>query len=185
MTDSDHASNLMPPAAPTLLQPVLPGQNSERVALYLNALRQQFEPKDTIEEWWLNDLAHLTARIEHMRTTSRGFYLSRLHQTLDEQSQYESAFSQEQFEELTTMAETDFELEGEANALQSSLYNRLLGLATGGNLDKLRILDDLEKGLLRERDRVFAQFEKRRRDQVMAAVRTIESQTVRRLPSGE
>ena len=155
--------------------PDLTGWNQGRAETLQQLLVEELAPKDAIERLWLSDIAHLTARLEHMRLMQRGYYLQLLHSRLDSILGHSlSDFNQDELEILEAMAERDFNFADDANPEDLDLYGRFLSVAIAPNLERIKRLDDLEKGLLWDRDRVFAQFEKRRRSQIIDAVEVLE-----------
>lgn len=163
--------------------PDLPGAHQGRARALQQLLVAELEPRDAIERLWLSDVAHMTARLEHLRMLQCGFYLQVLHSRVKRETDLlPDQFTTSERKILADMAADGFALDDDADPADLDLYNRFLSYAIEPNLNRIKLLDDLERGMLRERDRVFAQFEKRRRSQVIEAVRELE-QPVPVLPS--
>jgi hypothetical protein len=169
-------------------RPALPGQDPGRVEAILELLTQELQPTGMIEQLWLADIAYLTARIEYFRAGLRGFYagLQRAEiapRYIDEmlipfspaydRSGHDAA--ERRREELRALQVNDFQPEPGKTHLDDSRFTHMLGQIIGENLAIIQRLDDTEQRLLRERDRMIAQFDRRRRNAVRDAVENAEA----------
>jgi hypothetical protein len=159
-------------------RPALPGQDPGRVEAILALLTQELQPTGMIEQLWLADIAYLTARIEYFRAGLRGFYAEMQRADLGP-SMYRSRFDEDHYygerEELSALQDSDFQPEPGNTHLDDPAFTRQLGHIIGKNLPIVQRLDDTEQRLLRERDRMIAQFDRRRRNAVRDAVKNAEA----------
>lgn len=153
--------------APLFARPRLPGQHPEHSDRILAHLRRECGPRDFIEELWLADVAWLTARIDYFRAALAGLYDLQLRQKRRDHARANGEwFSAGKIEALAEI-EQDDPMRADGTALAGEpVFQRLLGMTTLHELDTLGKLAVLEQLLGRERDRVLAQFERRRREQV-------------------
>lgn len=162
---------------------VLPGADQARADAILAALEREFEPRDCIEGLWLRDIAFIASRLEHWRVLTREFHLGLMRTYVQkafadiEYRPGNGPFDSDEMMVVEEMARNGFVLAEDADEERINLYFRLQAAAIEPFLDKLKLLDDQEKGLLRERDRLIAQFDKRRRDRVIDAVRRVDVQS--------
>jgi hypothetical protein len=149
--------------------------NDDTVQKLFNALSKQFEPQDILEEIWLHDIARITADIEIFRVIERSVQYHCLREKLG-QLRRDATLSESQVE---TASRGIYQLTiGEAGA---SEMPELSTLAVAGMLNELQIrkiaaIADVIQKLQRERDRIYAQFERKRRPLVIASVKTVEAQ---------
>jgi hypothetical protein len=159
-------------------RPVLPGQDPGRVETLVVMLSLEFQPSGMIEQLWLEDIAYLTARIEYFRAGLRGFYAevqradigASVHRSRFERDAYEG-----ERQELSELQANDFQPEYGKTHLDDPTFTRHLGYVIGSNLAMIQRLDDTEQRLLRERDRMIAQFDRRRRNAVRDAIESAEA----------
>ena len=181
MTDATKSA---PPIGHQMIaQPALPGVSNDRVAAIFATLCAEFVPTDLLETWWLNDVAHLTARIEHLRLAVRGFYRRRMKSMISDFYTSDVKFDEDGMARAEALCDSDFSLRAEPDAQTAAVLERLMGLVLAEDNASIRVFDDLERGLLRERDRVFAQFEKRRRQKVIEVVAAVEAPKGALLPA--
>lgn len=151
-------------------RPVLPGQDSGRGEAIYAALCQDFAPKDAIEDCWLSDIAHLMARIEYLRTCVRGYFALQMNTLSDLHSTFHTAFSDDEQDLIAKLADRDFVCRPNEKQSVIDLRDRYLGYVYKKHSREIQVFDDMERNLLRERDRVIAHFERRRRDQLEIAL---------------
>ena len=164
-------------------RPALPGQDPGRVEQLLGQLAQELMPRDAIERLWLADIAYLTVRIEYFRAGLRGYYAARQRAHLNP-DQIETNFTDlfpstdssigDERRELRGFEGDDFEPQPGETHLDEPAFTRMLGRVIEANLETIVRLNEVETRLLRERDRVIIQFDRRRRDAVRAAVENAE-----------
>jgi hypothetical protein len=92
-------------------------------------------------------------------------------------------FDEDGMARAEALCDSDFSLRTEPDAQTAAVLERLMGLVLAEDNASIRVFDDLERGLLRERDRVFAQFEKRRRQKVIEVVAAVEAPKGALLPA--
>jgi hypothetical protein len=167
----------------TRLSPQNLDADDDTVQKLFNALSKQFEPQDILEEIWLHDIARITADIEIFRVVERSVQYHCLREKLG-QLRRDATLSESQVE---TASRGIYQLTiGEAGA---SEMPGLSTLAVAGMLNELQIrkiaaIADVIQKLQRERDRIYAQFERKRRPLVIASVKTVEAQMSSPNPTG-
>ena len=181
---TQQTSGSVPPSTPgSADRPALPGQDPGRVEQLLWQLAQELMPRDAIEQLWLADIAYLTVRIEYFRAAIRGYYAARQRAHINpyricidigELSEPTEFSADEEREELRGLEDDDFEPQPGKSHLDEPAFTRMLGRVVAANLETIVRLDEVETRLLRERDRVIAQFDRRRRDAVRSAVEDAE-----------
>ena len=179
-----QASGSVPPSTPgSADRPALPGQDPGRVEQLLGQLAQEHTPRDAIERLWLADIAYLTVRIEYFRAGLRGYYVAcqrahlnpgQVYMDLDGLFERTDFSADEEREELRGLEDDDFEPQPGKTHLDEPAFTRMLGRVVAANLETIVRLDEVETRLLRERDRVIVQFDRRRRDAVRAAIENAE-----------
>ncbi len=159
----------------TQLSPDSAKASEDTVQKLFNALSVHFAPQDILEEIWLHDVARITSTIEVFRLVERTV-------------QYSSM--RNRFEQLTKTGAIPKEHQ---NSAQRGIYDLTIGgpgaskmpsaatLKVAGALSEIDIrkaasIEDVIQKLQRERDRIYAQFERKRRPLVMASVKTVEAQ---------
>lgn len=168
----------------TRLSPQNLEADDDTVQKLFNALSKQFEPQDILEEIWLHDIARITADIEIFRVVERSVQYHCLREKLG-QLRRGATLSESQAE---TASRGIYQLTiGEAGA---SEMPGLSTLAVAGMLNELQIrkiaaIADVIHKLQRERDRIYAQFERKRRPLVIASVKTVEAQMSSPNPTGK
>ena len=163
---AEHEEDKLSPAvlAAMARRPALPGQDPGRVEEILDSLRQELSAKHVVEGIWLADIAYLTARIEFVRVSISAFQRSRLHS----EAEMKGGRSTEH------MLVSAFIPPPGATYLDDRAFGKLLGEVVWDHLAVIDQLDALEIRLLRERDRMIAQFERRRRSALEAAIAQVE-----------
>ena len=179
-----QASGTLPLSIPgSADRPALPGQDPVRVEQLLGQLAQELVPRDAIERIWLADIAYLTVRIEYFRAGLRGYYAacqrdhlnpSQNYIDLDEMCERTDSSIDDERQHLRGLEDDDFAPQPGETRLDDPAFTRMLGRVVEANLGTIARLDQVETLLLRERDRVIAQFDRRRRDAVRAAVENVE-----------
>jgi hypothetical protein len=164
------------------VQPAAPGLPPAQVAALYDALALELEPAGAIEECWLNDVAQLTLRIEALRLVTHNFYVTRMMVLARDERFMLSTFGINEVEFLRECAGKRFDSALKLDDRGRECVSRLMGVAFAHNIEKFKMLEDTERALLRERDRIVAQFERRRRDKLMLTVRAADASTRPGLP---
>lgn len=172
-TQRDHAFSSQ--------HPQLPGQAPGHSAALLTELRRHYAPQDVIEEMWLRDIAWQMAKIDYFRTATAGLHDYALRAIQPGLASTAMANDSTAIGEL--MAK-DWRLKNGTPGVLTPAFQRLLGFVTNARLQNLGQLATLEQMMVRERDRIIAQFERRRREQLHDTVRMVEAKAVNAAPAG-
>jgi len=144
------------------------------IALYvLDLLIQDFAPQDTLEELWMSDIAKITANIQKFRAIEQSITLNQMlnniHNRHDEREFLrKNSFSVKVFAERLSMSQPHWKHLTDGPAL------RIAANLSEGDIRQLAAINDLIMKLQRERDRIFAQFERKRRPLIEVAVKKVE-----------
>ena len=169
----------------TAQRPALPGQDPGRVEAIYDLLCGQLHPSDVIEQMWLADIAYLTARIEYFRAALSGYYAGRLAGEddlvgLDEGTRVIQRAAREfvlsaRRDNPNIWPELQYSPELSPLTPGDPAYTQKLGQVIDENLDTIVKLDEAEIRLLRERDRLIAQFDRRRHTAVRDAIESAQA----------
>lgn len=159
----------------------MPGQDPERLEEIFRDLCRHFRPQDPIEYMWVNDVAVITSRIEFLRRCHRAATLVSLRRELARNARYSDDLSVQEIECARVDVYEDFYDLGDHSRSYSNPENlpivRLMGATSMGALGREEDFMGLEFTALRERDRIIAQIGKKRRDDMVAAVRVIDAES--------
>ncbi len=155
---------------------------NDTVQKLFNALSAHFEPQDILEEIWLHDIARITANIEIFRVIERTLQYHGMHERL------------EYLAKTFSMSATD------ARAAQSGIYELTIspnggttmpdlptilvaGAIGEAQLQKIASISDTIQKLQKERDRIYAQFDRKRQPLIIASVKRAEEQENKASPN--
>jgi hypothetical protein len=144
------------------------------IALYvLDLLIEDFAPQDTLEELWMSDIAKITANIQKFRAIEQSItlnqMLNKIHNRHDEREFLQkNSFSVKVFAERLSMNKPHWKHGTDGPAL------RIAANLSEGDIRQLAAINDLIIKLQRERDRIFAQFGRKRRPLIEVAVKKVE-----------
>ncbi len=138
------------------------GQDPKRRVEIETQLFEDFKPKDVLEEIWLSEIAVLTTTIEYYRRleVSINFaYLEKhgVRELLDEEKELAAALGK-------TLDRPD-------GHLSSPRFRKALGKLSEHQLKQINMVIDMINKLRRERERIYNQFERKRRPALINAVR--------------
>ena len=138
------------------------GQDPKRRVEIETQLFQDFKPKDVLEEIWLSDIAGLTAAMEYYRRleVSINFAYIEKHgvrELLDQEQALAKASGQK--------------LDRPDGHLSSPKFRKALGKLNQHELKQINAVIDMVNKLRRERDRIYNQFERKRRPALINAVK--------------
>ena len=138
------------------------GQDPKRRVEIETQLFQDFKPKDVLEEIWLSEIAVLTTTIEYYRRleVSINFaYLEKhgVRELLEEEKELAAALGK-------TLDRPD-------GHLSSPRFRKALGKLSEHQLKQINMVIDMINKLRRERERIYNQFERKRRPALIHAVR--------------
>ena len=172
----------------------LPGQDAEDLGWLHDTLQKECKPRNLIERQWIYDLAMLMGRIAYLRQARKGIALANQRKfaqsIITPQAGSDEAmrrkthhlfpdkppkYSLEDAALLQQMVDRGFKPNAQPTMREHELSAHLSGRDFQENLTVYVQLDALEQDLLRERDRIIAQFDRRRRNDVAGAVIVIES----------
>lgn len=141
------------------------GQNPKRRADLEAKLIADFEPKDVLEEIWLSEIATLTVTIEYYR------YLEvYLNYALANKKGLETDYEDERRLEIMSASEGKKPMTYHM-PLQRPCFKKALGEFNDADLKKINTVIDMITKLRRERERIYNQFERKRRPALINAVR--------------
>ena len=142
------------------------GQDPKRRAEIEAQLFDDFKPKDVLEEIWLSEIAALTTTIEYYRRLEVAINFSYLdnhgvHQLLDEE------------EANAGIRGKKFDRQGDL--LSGTSFRKTLGKLSQYQLKQINTVIDMINKLRRERERIYNQFERKRRPALINAVKYQET----------
>ena len=138
------------------------GQDPKRRREIEAQLFEDFEPKDVLEEIWLSDIAALTTTIEYYRRLEVSINFSRL----------EKHGVKELLKEENDLAASRGEkLERQGGHFNSPSFLKAMGSLNDNDLKKINTVIDMINKLRRERERIYNQFERKRRPALVNAVK--------------
>lgn len=139
------------------------GQDPKRRGQLEDQLFADFKPKDVLEEIWLSDIATLTASIEYFRKMEVCLNLQILEQNnITELLEFEKYMNEENGEKSDHIY------------LDSKSFEIAMGSLTATDLKNVNTMIDLINNLRRERDRIFHNFDRKRRPTLIQAVKVSE-----------
>lgn len=140
-----------------------------------SALSESFAPQDILEEIWLHDVARITSSIEIFRVIERSVQYQSLVSRLDYLVKIRSIP-----ESLRDFAHTDlYELTlgvAGGSKMPNGVAIEVAGSLNDSEISKVASIADIIQKLQRERDRIYAQFDRKRRPLVIASVNKVETQ---------
>lgn len=139
------------------------------------ALSAHFEPKDILEEIWLHDIARITSSIEVFRLVERSVQYSSMKNRLDNFVRTGAIHASRG--EAANKGIYNLTIGGPgASKLPDAAILKVAGALSEIDIRKAAAIADVIQKLQRERDRIYAQFERKRRPLVVASVKTVEAQ---------
>ncbi len=144
------------------------GQDPKRRVEIEAQLFQDFKPKDVLEEIWLSEIAALTTTIEYYRRleVSINFTYLENHGVLEllDQEEVDAAKYGEKLDRL-------------GDLISGTGFRKALGKLSQYQLKQINSVIDMINKLRRERERIYNQFERKRRPALINAVKYQEIQT--------
>lgn len=142
------------------------GQDPKRRLEIEAKLFQDFEPKDVLEEIWLSDIAMLTATIEYYRhlEAAINYKLLSNHNLPKMLAEADAVAEVEASGRKKALAD-------DSDLLGSASFRRAMGQLTENDLKKIDTIISLINKLRRERERVYNQFDRKRRPTIINAVK--------------
>jgi hypothetical protein len=132
-----------------------PGEDDVRLMDIERQLFSAFKPEDILEEIWLSEIASLTSSIEYYR----------------ELEIFKNQAIVEKFEPIDT---SDGLAAGFLLAKNPFHIKRILGFFDQDDIKHLASIIDITAKLRRERERIYLQFERKRRALVINVVNEVE-----------
>lgn len=138
------------------------GQDPKRRSEIEAKLFEDFQPKDVLEEIWLSEIAVLTATIEyyrHLEISINFAYLEKhgVRELLDKEQELATALGKK--------------LDRPGDHFSSPRFRNALGKLNQHELKQINTVIDMINKLRRERERIYNQFERKRRPAVINAVK--------------
>jgi hypothetical protein len=163
----------------------LPGHNAHREAALRLELTASFKPHDTGEMLWVHDIAYCTAGMEvtaaqiaalqrrHVaRACSAALSEARPASELGGSHTFE--YSPQERQWLQALADGEFTAAYNHTLLNNATFASLLGSVSKGDIETLRMLQQLLHDERKERDRIINQLERRRRNAMRDAIELAE-----------
>lgn len=169
-------------AEPTKLKDVFtqlssenPEASNDAVQKLFTALSAHFEPQDILEEIWMYDIARITSQIEVFRIVERSMEYQSLLERLDYMIKIGKL--SKDFRSVAHDGIYDLTIGGFGGSkMPNAVALEVTGTLSEINIRKSAAIADVIQKLQRERDRIYAQFERKRRPLVIASVKTVEAQ---------
>lgn len=164
---------------PVTLKDVLPrlasggGYDPDTVQKLFEALSAHFSPQDILEEIWLHDIAEITSNIQVFRVIDRSLQLQSMTERLDKlmiSGAFDEAEAAEAEKGILDLTFGTHSASGEFDLTTL----KVVGGISPANIGKIASTADVIQKLQRERDRIYAQFERKRRPLVIASVKMVE-----------
>jgi hypothetical protein len=163
----------------------LPGHNAHRETALRLELTASFKPQDTGEMLWVHDIAYCTTGMEV--TAAQIAALQRRHlawacsAALSETppaselgGSHTFEYSPQEREWLQAFADGEFTASYNHTLLNDATFASLLGSVSKGDIETLRMLQQLLHDERKERDRIINQLERRRRNAMRDAIELAE-----------
>ncbi len=136
-------------------------------------LVEDFKPDGLLEELWMYDIARITMNIEKFRTIERSVMLNQMLQKIESQTGRNSILKDykvyfEMHAEHIAFSKPHLKLPTEQDSF------KVVANLSEEDIRKLAAINDLISKQQRERDRIYAQFERKRRPLIEAAVTKFE-----------
>jgi hypothetical protein len=158
----------------------MPGQDPDRCEEIFRELCDHFKPSDPIECMWVNDVASLTSRIEFTRNCHRAATVVSLRREFANNLRFTGDIALYERDEVRAQIYSEQCDDGLPPAppvtQDSSPLMRLLGAVSMGSLRREEDFMGLEFAAMRERDRIISQIARKRREDMIAAVKVIDMQ---------
>ncbi len=146
------------------------------------SLTQHFLPQDILEEIWLHDIARITANIEIFRTIERTVQ----YRAMEERLEYLVKMSSISEAHSKAALKGIYELTIGPNGATKKPDFQTVRIAGGigeVQLQKIASISDTIQKLQRERDRIYAQFDRKRQPLIIASVKRAEEQENKASPN--
>ena len=148
----------------SLQDPTFIGQDPARRKAIEERLYSDFGPKDVLEEIWLSEIAALTTTIEYYRELEAATNLE-----IANRHGLEAALS------LENASKSRAVLNAEDGAIKSRAVRLILGQFKPNDVKRIDAIVDMIGKFRRERDRIYLQFERKRRPALLNAVKYTEA----------
>lgn len=149
-------------------------EHEDAVQKIFDLLIDDFKPKDILEEIWLHDIARITANIENFRIVERAVQLKKMRDRvthLCKIGQMEPEYEQAALKAAKQLAVRGFR-EG---PIVDQLTLTVSGALNENDLKGIAAVVEIIQKLQRERDRIYAQFERKRRPLIIASVGKVDA----------
>ena len=172
----------------------LPGQDVAELGWRHDTLLRECRPRNLIERQWIYDLAVLMGRIAYVRQARQALHFANHHKLAGEiiepapnskegirrelrhiEMVPDPEYTDEDIAIMQGLVDRGFKPKAKAEARELEVRAELIVSDLQKNLATYERLEAYEQSLVRERDRVIAQFDRRRRDELSGAVIVIES----------
>lgn len=140
------------------------GQDPKRRAEIEAKLFQDFQPKDVLEEIWLSEIALLTATIEYYRHLEASINYKLLNNYNLQKMLAEADAEEEASGRKKSLAD-------ERDLLGSTSFRRAMGQLNENDLKSIDTIIGIINKVRRERERIYNQFDRKRRPTIINAVK--------------
>lgn len=184
---------ILPLSTPDLL--AMPGQDPDEGARLFDQLVAECRPRNLVETTWLYDLALMMVRIAYVRKARHSIQTDNFCKSADEiidppqgsteemlrrMQHFPTAkspkYNAEQIADLLLLKLELYKANKKSTVSQDKLLVHVTALDLEANYAVYAKFDALEQSLMRERDRIIAQFDRRRREELFVTIAKVENQ---------
>ncbi len=146
----------------------------DAVQKIFDLLIDDFTPKDILEEIWLHDIARITANIENFRIVERAVQLKKMKEKISFLCQTRKIKPED--EQPALKAARQLAIRGfHEGPILDPLILTVSGALNDKDLKDIATVVEIIQKHQRERDRIYAQFERKRRPMIIASVSKIDA----------
>lgn len=151
--------------------------NKDIARSVFDQLVKDFGPEGLLEELWLQDIANISMDIAKYRAIERSVMLNMMLRNIRERDALEE-LSEADYTWFKILAEDiSYNKPHQVMTCDPDSFQTVPNLSEG-DIRRLSAIQDVLAKLQRERDRIYAQFERKRRPLVQAAVTKLEAKAL-------
>jgi hypothetical protein len=149
-------------------------EHEDAVQKIFDLLIDDFKPKDILEEIWLHDIARITANIENFRIVERAIQLKKMQDRVT--FLCKTGQMKPEYEQPALKAAKQLAVRGYRDGpIIDQLTLTVSGILDESDLKDIAAVVEIVQKLQRERDRIYAQFERKRRPLIIASVGKVDA----------
>lgn len=149
-------------------------EHEDAVQKIFDLLIDDFKPKDILEEIWLHDIARITANIENFRIVERAIQLKKMQDRVTFLCR--TGKMKPEYEQAALKAAKQLAVRGfREGPVVDQLTLAVSGALNEKDLKDIAAVVEIIQKLQRERDRIYAQFERKRRPMIIASVGKVDA----------